>query len=301
MAKAEDLGEFRAALAREASGPRNSLFDGDFDHLQKRFGPTKDPLIIDAREFLGAQRLIVSRSHDMRTAGAVHASHGHDLPAGLFMTFERELARTFHNRLGVSEEAADLLAGILEKQAVDMAGVSYADYAQVAGRTLNLLGDAPARVLRETLDHLYSTSHMRTGCDVPFIAGYATDDDRVIYIDQSVPEYKTFLTLKVPVHKLLNAHERVEKVLLDEFGATYPHAHQIALRLEKAFAEAIGTPWQAYDDYWSPMADAIYARTYTEVPRDLQMTPYLSFTDAASVATVQEMRAVLVAPQTCVR
>jgi hypothetical protein len=301
LAKADDLSEFRAALSRENGGPRNSIFDTEFDRLQTQFRPTTDPLIVDPREFVAAQRLIVSRSHDMQSVGTLQAIHGQEIPVGMFATFERELARTFRTRLGLNDEASDLLAGLLEKQAVEMAGVSYAKYAEVAGRTLTLEGGAPARTLRETLDLLYATSKMRTGCDIPFIAGYALDDDHIIYIDQSVPEFKTFRNLKVPIHKLLNAHERIEKVLLDEFGATYPHAHQIALRVEKVFAEAIGTPWQAYDDYWGPMAEAIYARHYTKVPRELQMTPYLSFTDAASVATVHEMRAAYVAPQTCVR
>ncbi len=156
-----------------------------------------------------------------------------------------------------------------------------------------------AKTLRQALDYLYRTSKIGTRCDVPFIAGYALGDERLIYIDRSVPQFKTFRDVEVPVHKLLNAHERVEKAVLDEFGATYPHAHQIALRLEKVFAEAIGAPWKEYDAYWGPVAESVYDRHFTRVPRDLEMTPYLSFTDAASVATVKEMRASYIEPGTC--
>jgi hypothetical protein len=65
------------------------------------------------------------------------------------------------------------------------------------------------------------------------------------------------------------------------------------------FAEELGIPWHAYDEYWGPLAEAVNARHFTRVPDDLDMTPYLSFTDAASVATVEEMNRAHVAHQTC--
>lgn len=300
-AHAVDLSEFKAVIAREDGGPHNDAFKHEFEVLHSRFEPTKDPSIIDRREFLGAQRLIVGRSKDILVGGTLHSTNGLELPAAMFSTFGRELAKTFKARLGLEDEAADLMAGVLEKQAVEMEGVSYAHYAKVTGRTLNLDREATAGILRGALEFLYQTSKVGTLCDVPFIAGYAKGDEHIIYIDRFVPERKIFRNVDVPVHKLLNVHERVEKVILDEYKATYPHGHQIALRLEKLFAEAIGVPWHAYDEYWGPLAEAVNARHFTQVPDDLDMIPYLSFTDAASVVTVEEMRASYVGHQACFR
>jgi len=41
----------------------------------------------------------------------------------------------------------------------------------------------------------------------------------------------------------------VEKALLDELGLHYLHAHQIALRTERAAVEAMDVAWKAYDDF----------------------------------------------------
>lgn len=298
-AHALGLREFKATMAREDSGPHNENFRKEFEALRKRFPQTKDPLVIDNREFLGSHSIVLSRSQDMATGPLLHSTEGLDLPASMFSTFGQELARTFRTRLELSAAAADVMAGLLEKQAVEMEGVSYSEYAQVIGRSQTEDLDVKKRELSQALDFLYSTSKIGALCDVPFIAGYAMEDERVIYIDRAVPEFKTFEKVDVPLHKLLNAHERVEKAILDEFGATYPHAHQVALRLEKAFAEAIGAPWRPYDAYWGPVSEETYDRHLTRVPSDLEMTPYLSFTDDASVAKVKEMRASYVGHQAC--
>ena len=296
-----DYREFKAVISRENSAPHNGAFKHEFEVLHRRMELTKDPLILDRREFLGAQRLIVGRSTDVQLSGTLHSSDGLELPAAMFSTFRRELAKTFKARLGLEDEAADLMAGVLEKQAVEMEGVSHAHYTQVTGQPHNLDHEARAGILRGALEFLYQTSKVGTLCDVPFIAGYAEGDEHIIYIDRAVPERKVFRSVDVPVHKLLNVHERVEKVILDEYKATYPHAHQIALRLEKLIAEAIGVPWHAYDDYWEPLAEAVNARHLTRVPDDLDMIPYLSFTDADSVITVEKMRASHVRHSACFR
>jgi len=296
-----DYREFKAVISREDGGLHNGAFKHEFEVLQRRFELTKDPLVLDRREFLGAQRLIVGRSTDLQSSGTLHSSDGLELPAAMFSTFRRELAKTFKARLGLEDEAADLMAGVLEKQAVEMEGVSYAHYAHVTGQPHNLDHEARAGILRGALEFLYRTSKIGTLCDVPFIAGYAEGDEHIVYIDRAVPERKIFRGVDVPVHKLLNVHERVEKVILDEYKATYPHAHQIALRLEKLIAEAIGVPWHAYDDYWEPLAEAVNARHFTRVPDDLDMIPYMSFMDADSVVTVQEMRASYVGHNACFR
>lgn len=298
---ATDISEFKATMTREHRGPHNDAFQQEFAALHGRLPPTKDYSVLDKREFLEAHRLIVNRSQDVETGGTVQSAEGLELPVAMFSTFERELARTFKARLDVEDEAADVMAGLLEKQAVEMAGVSFAKYIQAKGGPRNLDMKATAATLRGALEFLFVTSTIGARCDVPFIAGYAHSDERVIYIDRAVPEHKMFRNVEVPVHKLLNAHERVEKALLDEYGATYQHAHQIALRLEKLFAEEMGVPWHAYDEYWGPLAEAVNARHFTRVPEDLDMTPYLSFTDADSLRTVDEMKAAYVGHQTCFR
>jgi hypothetical protein len=156
----------------------------------------------------------------------------------MFTTFGRELAKTFKARLGLEDEAADLMAGVLEKQAVEMEGVSYAHYAQVSGRTINLEREATVGILRGALEFLYETSKVGALCDVPFIAGYAQSDEHNIYIDRSVPERKIFRSVDVPVHKLLNVHERVEKVILEN---TEPRT-RMGTRLRSGWRDASPKP-----------------------------------------------------------
>jgi hypothetical protein len=50
-------------------------------------------------------------------------------------------------------------------------------------------------------------------------------------------------------YRFLIVHEAVEKALLDELGLHYLHAHQIALRIERAAVEAEGFAWRDYNAF----------------------------------------------------
>jgi hypothetical protein len=195
------------------------------------------------------------------------------------------------------EATSQALADYLEMQVVAAAGVNYAEYNRVVPR-VGIHRSAVDLLLREMLEAQTVKVSINDRCDIPFVAGYSNDAS-VVYIDRSVPREKAFKGVRVPVAKLLNLHERVEKAVLDEFDSSYPHAHQIALRVEKLAAEAIGAPWVPYNAYWSVVADAMESKPIKQVPHDLDMTPYLTFTDSDSRRTVERMRRALVNPDVC--
>ena len=81
--------------------------------------------------------------------------------------------------------------------------------------------------------------------DIPYIAGYS-EDGRTIFIDRHLPRSFRSLLKRVYVTPFLLTHEIVEKALLDELRLHYLHAHQIALRVERAAVEAAGVSWSTY-------------------------------------------------------
>jgi hypothetical protein len=129
---------------------------------------------------------------------------------------------------------------------------------------------------------------------VPFVAGYDRDDGAYVMIDCSVPLAPVLQGQAFPVAKLLNLHERIEKVLLDEYGLRYQSAHQIALRTEKFASDAMHLRWKSYDDLITQVAERIYARPPRMVSDKLDLQPYYSFTDAASQRLAGRMTRALV-------
>ena len=296
---ARDESAFADVAAREDRGPINHRFDQDLERLQSRYAVPKDQLEIDPRLLVGALKIIVRRAQEIPESALVPSRFGQPLPAGVIAAFRDALEGVFRVRLEMPEATAQALADHLEKQVVAAAGVDYAEYTQVVPR-VGMDRSAFDLLLREMLDAQTAKVSLNDRCDIPFVAGYS-NDARVVYIDRSVPREKSFKGIRVPVAKLLNLHERVEKAVLDEFNTSYPHAHQIALRVEKLAAEAIGAPWLPYNAYWSVVADAMESKPIRQVPRDLDMTPYLTFTDSDSRRTVERMRRALVNPDVCGR
>src|SRR5919112_1358438 len=274
---ARDESAFADVAAREERGPINHRFDRDLEHLQSRYPVPKDELEIDPRLLVGALKIIVRRAQEVPESARIPSSFGQPLPPGMIAAFRDALERVFRVRLEMPEGTSQALADHLEMQIVAAAGVDYAQYNQVVPRAA-IHRSALYPLLRDMLDAQTLKVSINDRCDIPFVAGYSTDA-RVVYIDRSVPREKSFKGIRVPVAKLLNLHERVEKAILDEFDTSYPHAHQIALRVEKLAAEAIGAPWLPYNAYWSVVADAMDAKPIRQVPRDLDMTPYLTFAD----------------------
>ena len=297
LSLAREESAFADVAAREDRGPINHRFDRDLEHLQSRYAVPKDELEIDPRLLVGALKIIVRRAQELPESALVSSRFGQPLPAGMIAAFRDALERVFRVRLEMPEATSQALADHLEMQVVAAAGVDYAQYNKVVPRVAT---DRSALypLLREMLDAQTLKVSINDRCDIPFVAGYS-NDARVVYIDRSVPREKSFRGVRVPVAKLLNLHERVEKAVLDEFNASYPHAHQIALRVEKLAAEAIGAPWSPYNAYWSVVADAMDSKPIRQVPRDLDMTPYLTFADPDSRRTVERMRRAFVNPDAC--
>jgi hypothetical protein len=83
------------------------------------------------------------------------------------------------------------------------------------------------------------------------------------------------------VAPFLVTHEVVEKALLDQLELHYLHAHQIAVRTERAAVEAAGVSWTAYEGFMKKHEKEIEQERLENVPGDLDLTPYRDEKDFA--------------------
>jgi hypothetical protein len=111
------------------------------------------------------------------------------------------------------------------------------------------------------------------GYDIPYIGGYSVDG-RTIYIDRHLPATFTHWLKRVRVGPFLLTHEIVEKSLIDDIRLHYIHAHQIAVRTERAAVEAAGVSWSAYQRFMKKYEKGIEEEKLQRVPNDLDLTPY---------------------------
>jgi urease accessory protein UreE len=133
----------------------------------------------------------------------------------------------------------------------------------------DVLKAVAARVKRVDRDH-----------DIPYTAGYSQNGE-TIYIDRHMPRSHEFGGRRVETDAFLVLHETIEKALLDELGLNYIHAHQIALRSERATVEAHGIAWRDYDRFTQQNVKHIADERLTKVPNDLDLTPYREEQDFA--------------------
>jgi hypothetical protein len=89
-----------------------------------------------------------------------------------------------------------------------------------------------------------------------------------------MPKSFEFQGKRIETDRFLIVHELIEKALLDELGLHYLHAHQIALRTERAAVEAAGISWASYHRFTQENSIAISAEHLKRVPSDLDLTPY---------------------------
>lgn len=109
--------------------------------------------------------------------------------------------------------------------------------------------------------------------DIPYLAGY-NQNSKEIYIDRHMPsEYKRG-SETYNIDKFLVVHETVEKSLLFTYKLKYQHAHQIALRAEKATVLARGWSWEEYDTFCQKYIKSIGSEKINKVPEDLDLNPY---------------------------
>ena len=109
--------------------------------------------------------------------------------------------------------------------------------------------------------------------DIPYIAGYSVDG-KTVFIDRHLPRTFNWKGRHVRVEPFLLTHEIIEKALLDELQLHYLHAHQIALRAERAAVEAANVSWSVYDRFMKRYEKPIDAEKLVSVPADLDLTPY---------------------------
>lgn len=118
------------------------------------------------------------------------------------------------------------------------------------------------------------------GYSVPYIAGYSVDG-KTVFIDRHLPRTFRWKGRSVRVEPFLLTHEIIEKTLLDQLQLHYLHAHQIALRAEKAAVEAAGVSWDVYNRFMKRYEKPIDAEKLVSVPPDLDLTPYRDEKDFA--------------------
>jgi hypothetical protein len=123
--------------------------------------------------------------------------------------------------------------------------------------------------------------------DVPYLAGYSRDG-KTIYIDRDLP--KTFVTdgRRVEVDSFLVLHESVEKSLVDQLGLVYQHAHQFALRIEKAAVLDAGISWQEYDRFMQRHIKEAESDPTLTIPPDLDLEPYEDEHDTSILRKMQK-------------
>jgi hypothetical protein len=116
--------------------------------------------------------------------------------------------------------------------------------------------------------------------DIPYIAGYSVDG-KTVFIDRHLPRTFRWKGRSVRVEPFLLTHEIIEKTLLDQLQLHYLHAHQIALRAERAAVEAAGVSWDVYNRFMKRYEKPIDAEKLVSVPPDLDLTPYRDEKDFA--------------------
>lgn len=143
------------------------------------------------------------------------------------------------------------------------------------------------KINRAELDGAVATilkrEHVDSTHDVPYTAGYSKDG-KTLFLDRLLPRTLEYEGKKIEVRRYILLHEAVEKALIEELGLAYLHAHQIALRAERAAVEADGLEWNAYNSAVIKQVNTIGARKcYANCPKNLDLTPYRDEKDHATL------------------
>jgi hypothetical protein len=137
------------------------------------------------------------------------------------------------------------------------------------------------------IGELMKKMHLDRDHDIPYLAGYSVNRDK-IYIDRHLQRcYKDHLGHEHDVDKFLVLHETTEKALIDCWKLHYQHAHQIALRAEEAAVRAAGLEWREYDRFMQQWIKRADSAQITKVPADLDLTPYLDENDGELIKVMQ--------------
>ena len=122
--------------------------------------------------------------------------------------------------------------------------------------------------------------------DIPYLAGYSLDG-KPVYIDRHLPRTYRSHGRTVRVDPFLILHESVEKSLVDHLHLHYQHAHQIALRTERASVAAAGLSWRPYNQFMMHFVKSASHEKLLRVPPNLHLKPYWDEKDIALVHRMQ--------------
>ena len=135
---------------------------------------------------------------------------------------------------------------------------------------------------------ILSRVRLDRGWDIPYLAGYSLDG-KTIYIDRHLPRTYHSHGRAVRVDPFLILHESVEKALVDKLGLHYQHAHQIALRAEKASVAAAKLSWRPYNRFMLQFIKHAAHERLTRVPPNLHLKPYIDEKDAELIRKMQRI------------
>ncbi len=142
-------------------------------------------------------------------------------------------------------------------------------------------------MLNKALSELMKKVHLDRNHDVPYLAGYSVDRSK-IYIDRHLQRtYQDHLGHHHEVDKFLIIHEATEKALIDAWNLHYQYAHQIALRAEEAAVRTAGLMWREYDAFMKQWIKRADSEKITQVPANLDLTPYLDENDIELIKVMQ--------------
>ena len=164
--------EVHAELLREAKGD-NGAASQFFEELQSKFKKPKpnDDWLVDSYMLIGAQRVVVQR-------------------ADPFLMFREQLTAAYVKRLNLPDKVlrARLQAELKMKRA------------KRPDLWVHRLTCRHSKRRRSLL----ASTRFQTHCEVPYIAGYATNDGNQIFIDREVADAKTINGKSIPIKTLLN-------------------------------------------------------------------------------------------------
>ena len=146
---------------------------------------------------------------------------------------------------------------------------------RVVGETL-----ISSTVLDEALRSIIRQVRLDWAHDIPYLAG-SSRDGRTVFIDRHLPRSMACGSRRVPVAPFIILHEVVEKLLFDRFRITYPHAHQIALRIEQVAVRNAGISWHDYNALMQEHVKEAHDERIVLLPRDLEIKPYADESELA--------------------
>jgi hypothetical protein len=123
--------------------------------------------------------------------------------------------------------------------------------------------------------------------DIPYLAGYSVDG-KTVYIDRHLPRTYRSHGRTVRVDPFLILHESVEKSLVDHLHIHYQHAHQIALRAERAAVAAAKLSWRPYNQFMLKFIKDAAHEKLRRVPPNLHLKPYWDEKDTALIRAMQK-------------